>query len=141
MGWHLLTSFYGLTYLFNNLDHGLYESIGVHEVPTLNLKQIYHHEVAFFIFSQLTFLFIKKIRFHCDIPSVIIFWCFFRVWVDNSWRALRPYRPFDRSWSSFVRVNWCSWSVHPRSKKTYHHASVFLKFSKLTLLFIKKLGF
>jgi hypothetical protein len=68
-------------------------------------------------FFKTSILVIKKLGFHHDIPFVIIFWWFFRVWVDNSWRALWPYRPFDQSWSWFVRINWCSWGVHLQFKK------------------------
>jgi hypothetical protein len=37
-----LEELYDLTDLLINPHHGLYESIGVHEVSTLNLKQTYY---------------------------------------------------------------------------------------------------
>jgi hypothetical protein len=127
-----LEELYGLIDPLMDLDHGLYESIGVHEMSTLNLKQTYCHVTIFLKISKLTFLFIKKIGFHHDLPFVIIFWCFFRVWVDNSWRVLCPYWPFDQSRSWSIQINWCSWVVHPRSKKTYHHGTIVLNLSKQT---------
>jgi hypothetical protein len=37
----ILGKFYALSDLLIDLDHGLYESIGVHEVSTFNFKNIY----------------------------------------------------------------------------------------------------
>ncbi len=70
-----------------------------------------------------------------------MFWCFFGAWVDNSWRVVWPYKPFDWSRSWYVWVNWHSWGVHLQSKYIYCHVTVFLNLSKLTFLFIKKIGF
>lgn len=113
-----------------DFNHGLDESISIHEVFTLNLKKTYQHRVVVLNFSKLTFLFIKRLGFLHDFPFIIIFWWFFKVWVDGSWKALWPYRLFDRSRPWFVWINWCSWGVCPPSiSKTYMGKGMGIGFS------------
>jgi hypothetical protein len=59
--WITLGELYGLTDLLINFDHDLYKSIGVHEVYTLNLKNIspWSHRVKIFKTNILVY---KKIR-------------------------------------------------------------------------------
>jgi hypothetical protein len=50
VGLSTLEEFYGLTDLLMDPDHGLYKSIGVHEVSTFNFKKIlsWNRHVEFF---------------------------------------------------------------------------------------------
>jgi hypothetical protein len=69
VGSSILKKFYGLTNFLMDLDHGLYESIGVHEMSAFNLKQTY----CLLKVCKTYILVYKKIRVPNDLPYIVIF--------------------------------------------------------------------
>jgi hypothetical protein len=66
----------------------------------------------FFLCSQSTLLSIKMLGFHSDFPSILNYGCFLFIVGWHLLTSFMAFRPFDRSWSWFIWVNWHSWGVH-----------------------------